>query len=51
MILPSVIEEIIIEYKDQMEHIEKVERVYQTAFRNMSRVFCAHPGCGCWSPE
>ena len=40
MILPSVIEEIIIEYKDQMEHIEKVERVYQTAFRNMSRVFC-----------
>ena len=40
MILPSVLEKIIIEYKDQMEHAEKVERIYQTAFRNMSQIFC-----------
>ena len=40
MILPSVLENIILKYKEEMEHAEKVERVYQTAFRNMSQVFC-----------
>ena len=38
--LPTVIEDIIMEYKKQMEKAEKVERVYLTAFRNMSQVFC-----------
>ena len=40
MTLPRVIEEIILDYKEQMEHAEKVERIYLTAFRNMSKVFC-----------